>query len=261
MESLSSLLARPAWLVNRLFIWIPIQQRRKRLSRQINNLFDSTIAYGPFKGQKLTRRNWWGVKDRASMIFGLYEHEVLNSLMSVPSQYKTFIDLGAADGYYGIGALVSGKFERTYCFEISPEGRRVIAENAVLNKVADQMTVHGIADSDFSKLIPLNQIDKSVLLIDIEGAEFSLCTREMFCAFQNSIIFIEVHSLFYDDGADRQAQLKATAEEFFVVSELTTGNRDPSQFPELDDYEDTDRWLICSEGRQKRMTWFRLDPK
>lgn len=262
MSSLSSVSSSPVQrLLHHLFIWTPIQKRRTRLSREVDAAFNSTIAYGPFKGQKLTPRNWWGVKERASMILGLYEQEVLRSLMKVPRHYTTLIDLGAGDGYYAIGALVSRLFQHAYCFEMSKLGRRVIHDNAVLNGVSDRLTVHGRAEPDFYKKIPEAHLANSVLMIDIEGGEFDICDRNLFETFRRSVIFIEEHSFFYPDGRARCERLLRDAEEWFTITEMTTGARDLSQFPELDGYEDTDRWLICSEGRKKRMTWIRLDPK
>ncbi len=51
------------------------------------------------------------------------------------------------------------------------------------------------------------------------------------------------------------------AKNFHKVSTITTSSRDLSRFPELRNYEDSDRWLIASEGRPRLMTWLRLDPK
>jgi len=262
MRALSSVSSSPVRrFLHHWFVWTPIQNRRTRLSREVDAAFGSTVAYGPFKGQKLTPGNWWGVKERASMILGLYEQEVLHSLTNVPRHYTAFIDLGAGDGYYAVGALASKQFQYAYCFEESKEGRRVIRDNAVLNDVAGQLTVHGRAGADFYKQIPEAHLKNSVLMIDIEGGEFDICNPKMFEAFRGSVIFIEEHSFFYPDGRARCEKLMHDAEEWFTITEMTTGARDLSQFPELDGYEDTDRWLICSEGRKKRMTWIRFDPK
>ena len=51
------------------------------------------------------------------------------------------------------------------------------------------------------------------------------------------------------------------AEEFFNVTELKMGSRDLSNIPELQKFSDSDRWLMCSEGRGELMSWLRLDPK
>ena len=76
------------------------------------------------------------------MILGLYEQEVLESLTNIPKKYKTFIDLGAADGYYGIGVLVNNLFENSFCFESTERGQNVIRENAKLNGVADKILIY-----------------------------------------------------------------------------------------------------------------------
>src|ERR1019366_5707812 len=56
-----------------------IYKRREQLKVEICNLFNSTIAYGPFTGLKFSSDAWWG-RERASMMLGLYEQEVLESL-------------------------------------------------------------------------------------------------------------------------------------------------------------------------------------
>jgi len=38
------------------------------------------------------------------------------------------------------------------------------------------------------------------------------------------------------------------------------GSRDLSTYPELQQWNDLDRWLICSEGRAQLMSWVRFDP-
>jgi hypothetical protein len=93
-----------------------IYNRREQLKDEMLKLFNATVAYGPFKGLKFSLDAWWG-RERASMILGLYEQEVLESLTNIPKKYKTFIDLGAADGYYGIGVLVNNLFENSICLK------------------------------------------------------------------------------------------------------------------------------------------------
>src|ERR1700722_10509621 len=82
---------------------ICIDRRRIELSEIIQKELNGTVSYGPFKGLKLSRDAWWGRTEIASILLGLYEKEILDSLMSIPSTHRTLIDLGAADGYYGIG--------------------------------------------------------------------------------------------------------------------------------------------------------------
>jgi len=238
-----------------------IKKRKLKLSHLINNKFDSTVAYGPFKGLKLNANAWWGESDKASMLLGLYEQEVLTSLLNVPRTHRTFIDLGAADGYYGVGVLINKNFDQSYCFEMSKKGQLTIAKNAELNLVRQNVVIHGKAEKDFFKLLSRDQLSHSVLLIDIEGGEFDLLDTNFFKAFKGSIIFIELHPWMVENGARKLAELKAEATLDFNITEITTTSRDMSVFPELKNFNDTDRWLICSESRKQLMTWFRLDPK
>jgi hypothetical protein len=193
--------------------------------------------------------------------FGLYEKEVLDSLQNIPKEYITFIDLGAADGYYGIGVLVNNLFEKSICYEISEEGRKTIRDNAQINKVQNNVEIRGKAKKNFYDELPSDILSKSVLLIDIEGSEFELVDKETFKALNNSIIFIELHDWFFVDGATKLQKLKNDSISTHTITEITMGARDPSIFPELKKLHDNDRWIICSEGRKQLMTWFRFDPR
>jgi hypothetical protein len=238
-----------------------IHKRKIQISNKLDQIYNSTVQHGPFKGLKLSAGAWWGMTDRGSMLLGLYEKEVLDSLKSIPKKYTNFIDLGAADGYYGIGVLVNDLFHKSICYEISESGRQTIKNNAVLNNVSKRVDIRGIATKNFFNEIPSDILSQSVLLIDIEGAEFELVDVKTFEAFRDSIIFIELHNWFFVDGDQRLQKLKDDSFVTHVITELTMGSRDLSSFPELKKMNDTDRWLICAEGRGELMTWLRFDPK
>jgi hypothetical protein len=248
-------------LKHNLGISCPSEKRRKFLSNKLLEEFNGVIRYGLFTGLKFSSDNSWGVGERASMLLGLYEKEILTSLQNIPSKYKTFIDLGAADGYYGIGALVNGMFEKSYCYEMNVAGQKIIKKNAELNNVASKVVIRGFADKYFYKDLKNDEIDQSVLLVDIEGAEFNLFDKNLFKKFSKSIIYIELHPwIFKNDGQEELHKLEKDAREYFTIEKITTTSRDLSKFEELKKWSDTDRWLICSEGRNKLMTWWRLDP-
>jgi len=194
------------------------------------------------------------------MLLGLYEQELLESLCSVPRRYTTFVDVGAADGYYGVGVLVAGLFVRSHCFEMSVQGREVIRETAAANGVLDRVTVSGRAEHNFYEALDAAEFDRTVVLLDIEGGEFDLLDANMLGRFHRSIIFIELHEQLVPNGEQRLQRLLHDASTFFRVTTLRTGKRDLSGFPEVQAVDDNDRWLLCSEGRPYLMSWLRLDP-
>jgi hypothetical protein len=238
-----------------------ISDRRVELSKQLDKIFNSTVRYGTFKGLKFSKTSWWGINDRGSVLLGLYEKELLQSLQNIPKKYNTFIDLGAADGYYGIGVLVSNLFKKSICYEISEKGREVIRDNAVLNNVLDRVEIRSIAKNNFYSEIDTNIISNAVLFVDIEGAEFELFDTNTFAAFSKSIVFIELHDWFFVDGSEKLQKIKYDSILTHTITEITMKDRDISIFPELKEFHDSDRWLICSEGRSRLMTWLRFDPK
>ena len=240
---------------------VTLGERRLKIAEFLDQHFHSTVAYGPLKGFKFDPKTWWNKKDRGGMLLGLYEQEVLNCLASPPDTHRTFIDLGAADGYYGVGVLVNRIFDESYCFEMSHIGREVIQANAALNHVKDRIHLRGKANPDFYFDIPAEKRAACVLLIDIEGGEFDLLTNEVLNAFKQSIILIELHPELVDNGEQRLKELYARTAQYFDLKIVKTGARDLSCFPVLEQFSDDNRWLVCSESRKTLMSWLILKPR
>jgi hypothetical protein len=237
-----------------------IDKKRKLISRRLGELTGNTVRYGPFKGLKLPDVDWWGGAERGAMLLGLYEQEVQHSIMQVASGRDVFVDLGAADGFYSVGMLITGRFKTSYAFERSPKGREVIAQNAVLNGCGSKVKIFGRAGPDFDNALSSEELARSVILIDVEGAEFEILTNSTLQRLRHSVVFIELHDWFFPDGEEKLARLLADARSHYSISTLTMGARDLSMFPELIHYDDSERWLLASEGRNRLMTWLRFDP-
>lgn len=237
-----------------------VEAQRRRLSHLLSRHHRDTVAHGPLKGFRLADEPSWGGGDRGAMVLGLYEREVLDALVAISPRRRVFIDLGAADGYYGVG-LVAGKlFASSYCFERTADGRRALEATAAKNDVTDRVQVYGEAGKTFYESIPRRDIDDSVLLVDVEGAEFDLIDAATFRVFSKAVVIIEIHE-WIPDSETRIRDLVAAASPTHSVQKIVTGARDLSAFPELKALDDTNRWLLCSEGRPCLMTWLRFDPR
>lgn len=238
-----------------------LNRRRKYISDAISFIYNKTVQAGPFKGLILGEKSFWSEGDKGAMLLGLYEKEIVDSLFEISGKYRYFINIGASDGYYGIGVLVNNLFEKSWCFEMFEDSRNILRNTAKANNVEDRVIIHGMADCNFYKDFSDDIINQSVLFVDAEGSEFFIFNEEVFKKFKDSVIFIELHDFYYSDGKERLENLKQYAEKFFKITTLTTTSRDLSPFKELAELNDTDRWLICSEGRLQLMNWWRLDPK
>ena len=238
-----------------------INKRRIFLSNYLDKKYSSTIQHGQFKGLKLSK-NPWGITDRGSIIFGIYEKEVSEFLKKIPNSFKdNLINIGASDGYYPVGLIFNKSYKKAYCFEINKLSRKAIEYNSLINKVETSIKIFGKADESFYENLPKSIINKSTLLVDIEGAEFDILTKKVFKKFSNSIFLIELHYHLRNENDKKVEVFNKNIDEIFNKKFFTTSARDLSQFRELSKFSDNDRWLICSEGRVKLPCWVLLWPK
>ena len=238
----------------------PVRARQIELSAKLDQALGSTVRYGAFRGLLMPKAMFWGVADRACMLLGMYEREVQQALVNLLKTRKIFINLGAADGYYGVGAIVGGLCRKSVCYELSPVGRHVISEVANSNNVIDNVTVRGRADASFINHFSDSELRSAVVLIDIEGGEFDLLSTDVLQHLRNTPLIVELHEAFIPKGSAKADALTSLASRWFNVSELTTGDRNPNAYSELASYSDNDRWLIASEGRPYRMKWLLMEP-
>ncbi|NVK24682.1 MAG: hypothetical protein HWE10_07125 [Gammaproteobacteria bacterium] len=235
-----------------------VAERIERISLETYDICKGRVKYGPFKGLKLNRDTWWGRSDLGSQCLGLYEKEVLNLIVE-NGPYETFIDIGAADGYYAVGMLYSQLAKNAVCFEITQKGQEAIKNNWALNDSVGSIVIHGEADikSITSALSSIPQ--KSLVLIDIEGFEFGLLQSDILCLLKNCQVIIEVHN-WVDDFQEKYTQLLTNIAQFFDINPLERIERETTCIPELASYTDDNRLLVTSERRPCLMRFLHLTP-
>lgn len=241
-----------------------LEVRRHQISKDITLKLKQTVMYGNFKGMKFANESIWGAADSANMLLGLYEREISELLVALADSEKRnlLIDCGAADGYFAIGALVSGKFNTVWAFEQSEQQRINLEKNAEVNNLKSQLRILGSAGVDFLDDLESDEkfrLETSIFLFDIEGGEYIILNKENLLRLKNSVLIVELHDFTEDQKLDRIALLSRVKESHngFLI---TTGARDLSEIHELDYLSDSNRWLMCSEGRPRSMDWLVLFP-
>ena len=226
----------------------------------LRELYQGKVAHGPFKGMQLPRETWWGTKDACSKLIGVYEKQVQDKLESLAPKASVLIDIGAADGYFAVGAVRSGLYQRAICFEISERGRQRLRANAELNGVAENIEIVGEANHD--TLAPvLADIDDGLILCDIEGAEFDLLSEEVLRSARHFHFIVELHDAFVANGDQRRSQLLDRTNKLFDTEIIRSADIQVSAFRELDRFNDTQRLLAFNEGRGAAMEWLVLIPR
>lgn len=238
-----------------------VHGRRERVSLELFEAMKKTVGYGPFCGMRLSEQPWWGKSDLGSMCLGLYEKEMLNALISDQlSERTTFIDIGAADGYYAIGLLLSKNYKKSICFELTELGRKTIDRNWNLNACPGDIEIHGDVLTDAEKVLASVDMSKAVTLIDVEGAEFELLNSNLIELLSGSVVLIEIHN-WVDDFLDKYTAMLKRCSKHFDIDVVKREDRSTVEFNELRSLTDDSRLLLTSEGRPCLMRFLVLTPR
>ncbi len=237
-----------------------IEAARKSVRERLQMVHGNTVAHGPFRGLRMSDTSYWGKSDVSSKILGTYERHIADKLVALADPDGLLVDIGAADGYFAVGAMKAGLFGSCICFEQSEKGRAALKDNAANNGVTDRVEVHGQATSQSLRAaIPSGK--SGVVLCDIEGAEFSVLDRETLSYLAKMTIIVELHEFLVQDGETLRQLLAERAEEIFDIETITSDQPNPADFPELRTFDENHRLLAFSEGRDAQTDWMILTPK
>lgn len=236
-----------------------IGMRRLQLNQWVFQRLGGQVRYGPLAGYRLIEESSWG-NDKCAKLLGFYEQELLEAMVPALGPRKTLLDIGAADGYYALGLLHAGLACRSIAFELTEKGREVIEATARRLGLHERLSLHGGCTAA-SLIEVVRALDRRslVVLCDVEGAEFEILSDEALATLSGASVFVEIHDQ-GPDGASRYADLQARAARWFRVREIRKAGRNPYHYAELQTLDDTDHWLVCSEGRDPDQKWLALTP-
>ena len=243
--------------------------RRHRLLRMIREEEAASLStrlglrvlYGPCEGLNLLPSSSWGKSDLPLKVLGVYEQPLIPFIERV-CPVETVVCIGAADGYYGIGLVVSGRASRSICFELTEAVRKTIAATARHNKVAEKIEILGKAEPEGLRSCLASRTCKSQLvIIDIEGGEFELLDAGVLAALSGAHVLIEMHPDLHANGQQAQRELLERAARHFDVEVVHDHGRIYPDVPELAELSDDQRCIILSEGRVRQMEWLLLTPR
>ena len=254
------------WALIRLFLKIfnqpnEIQRSKNKILNHLLNIHDCKVAYGEFKGMRLNKNNFWSKNDLITYILSVYEKHVMNQLIKFSKlNNNVFIDIGAADGYFAVGMAYSKSFKKVYAFEIETLARENLKKNAKDNFCENKIFINKEANfNSLKKIIDTDEI--STILIDIEGGEFELLTKDILNLVKKCMVIIELHPNLVKDGSKKQERLLNICEDFFEISMIERESYNPNKFEELSEFTDEDRLISFGEGRGRNMQWLVLVPK
>ncbi len=242
-----------SWLLHFFSTDRLLQRLKRRIARRVASKYGNVVFNGPFKGMVFSNTGW-GSSEHLGMLAGTYEYPVVDYLSGLARHSTTFIDIGAASGYYSVGLAKAFAHLQVFAFESSPRSRKIMESNVLDNRVNHQIEIFGKFEGDFPKEFIF---EGCFFLFDIEGGEYSLIDRDLLIKAKKCHFVVELH------GSDESKIeiLKSLFAEEFSVNSIT--NSVEETFRILDDLELTENEtnLIASDGRKRRGRWLVACPQ
>lgn len=244
-------------------IWNFIDKKKYLLGKKLSKYSKEKILYGPYTGTKFTFLYGWSNIDFGPKYLGIYEQHIQKKIIYLKNKFKInfFVDCGAAEGYHTISLLKKKIFKTAIAYEIDKNSKDILKKNAIINGVQKKISI--FSDANFSSLktnINKKNLKKTLFLIDIEGGEFDLFSKEFCKYFSQCYFIIEDHNFILSDKKKVSLFYK-NIKRFFKVEIVKDEFRNPLNFRILDHLSEDEKYLIMSEGRPKSMQWLVLYPK
>ena len=245
---------RPSWV--QLFESI----RAKRNGEKVFDFYRGEVQIGPFKGTRLPKSS---VDDApefgANWILGTFEQQISNIIRD--KSWKNVINVGAAQGWYGVALLLKNQAKNVYFFESDTLLHPIIREFASANGVLSEITILGHADEDFlSSLNGVSLLSDTLVLVDIEGGESSLLSDENILTLANCHLIIELHE-FTPEMLLRGNDLISRLAQHFEITILDGLTREVPRGLEISGVNDQDIHHLTYEFRPNAMRWISCSPK
>ena len=192
------------------------------------------VASGPFAGMVYAGAATEGAV--LPRLLGCYEASLQPVIETIIARaYPQVVDVGCAEGYYAVGLA-----------RRMPNSTRALAQ---ANDVAARVQVGGLLDHAG---LALCAQQKTVLIVDIEGAEDGLLAPDLAPALRHTDILVETHDGLHPGVSNSLLQ------RFASTHKITKIHRDlqPEALPQwMDKLSDLDRLLALWEWRSSPTPW------
>jgi hypothetical protein len=168
------------------------------VAREIARATGGAVAAGPFAGLKL---NYELFPTHASPKFlGTYEKELHNIIeRAIELKPKYILNVGCAEGFYAVGLATRLSEAQIFAADADPKALSATTRNAALNGVSGR--VHAVGPVKPGELHRYLRTDASLIVMDCEGAEFSLLDPTNDPELLRTNIIVEIHREF--GGSDQ----------------------------------------------------------
>ncbi len=209
----------------------------------------ATVQSGPFEGMRYVPEMLGPEKvfQHAVLpkILGCYETELHAILMRElrRSNYRQLVNIGCSEGYYAVGLALRLPGAHIFAFDVDPDARQLCERMALLNGVADRVTIDGECTTERLESLATGG---TLVICDCEGCEAGLLRPDLVPGLTHCDLIVELHDC-VDPTISRVVPARfAPTHEITLLSEVA---RDPSAYPVLQQFNPYQRRLAVGEFR------------
>jgi len=166
-----------------------------KLAREISRATGGAVAAGPFAGMSLDYELF--PVHASPRFLGTYEQELHGVIeRAIQLHPKYVLNVGCAEGFYAVGLAIRLSEAKVFAADADPKALSATMKNAQLNGVSAQVYPVGIVRP--RQLGKYLKADASLVVMDCEGAEFSLLDPANDPILLRTNIIVEIHNKFGD---------------------------------------------------------------
>jgi hypothetical protein len=232
--------------------------RRSLVQREALHYAAGAVISGPFEGMRFQ-----SAPLSLPIVLGTYEielHDIFQRLKGRP--FSRIIDIGAAEGYYAVGAALWNANVSVTAFEANDGYHKSIRHLAESNNILDRIEIRGLCQISDLKAMG-DALIGSFMIVDIEGFEKELLNPQEVTQLIHATILVEIHDNFVPGCG---SSIRQRFQHSHNISSFTSRPRQLHEYPIKTGWSRLpfmrSACIDCSsDGRTEPNGWLLLEPK
>lgn len=221
---------------------------------------DLKIIGGPFEGMQYIENSTGGAY--FPKLLGIYEKEMTNKINEFSREnFDEIINVGGGEGYFAVGFALKYRNAKITAFEPGFYGCYLMQKLAENNNVINRLNIKAQLCFPDDLQNSISPQKKTLVFMDVEGAELELLDPDRVPALSNCFIMVEIHDTVSPTLGDT---IKMRFKDSHLFTEIWQEERTIKDVTIASLWKNvlkTQFEKIIHEGRGNKMRWFVFEPR